>query len=120
MAEKARLAYGAMDRGIQSPRDIEYKAFAKVTRGLKLAAESGKSQVSERAKALHENRQLWTILATDLAGNGNKLQPTLRADLLSLAAFAIKQSSLAIKDPSLLAGLIEVNTNIMRGLGAQK
>lgn len=120
LAEKARLAYGAMGRGIQTPKEIEYKAFAKVTRGLKLAAENAASDIGQRAKALHENRQLWTILATDLAGAGNKLQPSLRADLLSLAAFSINQSSLAMKNPALLAGLIDVNTTIMRGLGAQK
>ncbi len=118
LAQKARLGYGAMDRGIQTPRDIEYKAFAKVTRALKLAAEPPQKDIAARAQALHDNRHLWTILATDLAGEGNKLQQSLRADLLSLAAFSINQSSRAIKEPALLAGLIEINTNMMRGLGS--
>lgn len=120
LAERARQGYGAMDRGIHSPRDIEYKAFAKVTRALKLSAEDKTSEIGKRAKALHDNRRLWTILATDLAGSGNKLGPDLRADLLSLAAYSINQSSRAIKNPALLPGLIEINTNMMRGLGTQQ
>lgn len=109
-----------MDRGIHSPREIEYKAFAKVTRALKLSAEDKSSDIGTRAKALHDNRHLWTILASDLAGENNKLGANLRADLLSLAAYSINQSSRAIKDPTLLLGLIEINTNMMRGLGAKQ
>ncbi|MCI5041768.1 MAG: flagellar biosynthesis regulator FlaF [Donghicola eburneus] len=120
LAERARQGYGAMDRGVHSPREIEYKAFAKVTRALKLSADDTASNIGKRAKALHDNRQLWTILATDLAGGGNKLSENLRADLLSLAAYSINQSSRAIKDPALLPGLIEINTNMMRGLGTKQ
>lgn len=120
LAERARQGYGAMDRGIHSPREIEYRAFAKVTRALKQSAEDTSSDIGKRAKALHDNRHLWTILATDLAGERNKLEAPLRADLLSLAAYAINQSSRAIKEPALLARIIEINTTMMRGLGTKQ
>lgn len=114
-AQQARQMYGAINKGVQTPRNIEYQAFARITQRLQQAVQKPQKK-SDMIRALHENRRLWTLLATDLAREGNKLGQQLRADLLSLAAFSLTQSSRAIKNPDLIASLIDVNTSMMKGL----
>lgn len=111
----AQSAYAAAAAPLRTPRASEYAAFQTITARLARAAERG-APMALRAAALHDNRRLWTTLATDLATPGNALPEALRAQLFYLAEFSLTQSRSALHDPTALAALIEVNRAVMRGL----
>ena len=114
----AQTAYAASTSPLRTPRGTEYAAFQKVTARLNQALKTDVS-MSERATALHDNRKLWTLLASDLADSDNSLPQTLRAQLFYLAEFSLLQSRQALKDVAALEALVDVNTAVMRGLSEQ-
>ncbi len=89
-------------------------AFAAVIRGL----EEHKTE-RDRLVALGRNHELWSILIKALAGGANKLPDALKSQLMDLAAWSMRYSTLAILHNLPLAPLIEVNRNIAEGLAAQ-
>jgi len=111
----ARTAYAAASQPVRTPRGTEYAAFQSVTARLSRAAENPRDMAT-RAAAVHENRRLWTLLATDLADPENALPQSLRAQLLYLAEFSLLQSGQALRQTDALAALIDINTAVMRGL----
>lgn len=114
--DRARTAYSTPGTPARTPRGIEYDLFARVTQRLKLAEARGRSDLPGLATALHDNRRLWTTLATDVAEPGNALPQSLRAQLFYLYEFT-EQHSLKVLDGQAAAGvLIEINTAVMRGL----
>ena len=133
----AQNAYGSGTRSVQTPRGIEYEAFARVTSRLKAVAsklaqfkryemktqKKAPVQVSghfgELANALHENRRLWTLLAADVADQGNGLPKDLRARILSLAEFTRLHTAKVLKSEASVVPLLEINIAMMRGLGEQ-
>lgn len=115
-AMNARAAYGGRHEALRTPRDIEYDALARATRALTMAAGSGRADGPRLAEALTLNRRLWMTLATDLAGDGNGLAHSLRADLLGLAQFILNHSERVQAGRADLQPLIDVNMAIMRGL----
>jgi len=68
------------------------------------------------ARAAAANADLWSTLAADLADDGNDLPDDLKARLLSLAIFSIRQSHRAIAGNAEPAALIDINLAIMKGL----
>ncbi len=115
----AQTAYAASATPVRTQRGTEYAAFQKVTARLNQALRRG-SPMSERATALHDNRKLWTILASDLADEDNGLPQSLRAQLFYLAEFSLLQSRQALKDAAALEALVDINTAVMRGLSGQE
>ncbi|MCA8869491.1 MAG: flagellar biosynthesis regulator FlaF [Rhodobacteraceae bacterium] len=115
-AEMARTAYGQSRPSIRTDRSTEYDVFARITHNLKAAIERGKPGFTALVQALHENRKLWTILAADVAGNDNALPEQLRAQIFYLAEFTDMQSRKILAGTADAAILVEINTNIMRGL----
>ncbi len=116
--QQAKTAYGSSQTQIRSPRGTEYEAFARITHALKSAAAKGKPGFSQLAMALHQNRQLWTILAADVAEDANPLPDELRARIFYLAEFTTTHSRLVLKHKADVDVLIDINTSIMRGLRA--
>ncbi len=112
----AKTAYATSQTTIRTPRGIEYEAFARITHRLKSAAEKGAAGFGQLAQAVHENRQLWALLAADVAERENGLPPELRARIFYLAEFTNHHSRKVLKDGSEAAVLLEINTAIMRGL----
>ena len=110
----ASAAYAAA-APVRTARGTEYAAFEAVTSRL-VQASRDDATMAQRADALHDNRRLWTILATDLAAEGNALPDALKAQLLYLAEFSLLQSGKALRDPAALSALVDVNTAVMRGL----
>lgn len=110
----AQNAY-APETSFKSARDIEYDAFARITGALKRA-----TSATDRAEALHKNRQLWTILAIDVADKGNALPASLRAEILSLAQFTMQHTSKVLAGSQTIDALVEINTSMMRGLRGDK
>lgn len=120
IAATAQSLYGQA-RPLKSPRDLEYDLFARVTGRLRRAlTAAGPSAVPDRAAALHENSQLWSTLALDLAHPDNAYPPDLRARLVWLAAYAIQAGASALDHGpagrAATESLIEINTLVMRGL----
>ena len=115
--DMARTAYTSNVAPIRTERGIEYDAFARVTHRLK-TADPGKNYPAF-VQALHENRQLWTLLAVDVADEANSLPQGLRAQIFYLAEFTAHQTSKVLSLGESPEALIEINTAIMRGLRQQ-
>jgi flagellar protein FlaF len=115
----ARNAYSAAAAPVRTDRGIEYDAFARITHRLKAAALSLGTDYPGFVSALHKNRQLWRLLATDIADSENALPKELRAQLFYLAEFTDHHTSLVLNDGARPDILIELNTSIMQGLRNQ-
>lgn len=115
----AQTAYAASATPVRTERGTEYAAFQKVTARLNQARRDS-APMAERAEVLHDNRKLWTILASDLADGDNGLPQNLRAQLFYLAEFSLLQSRKALNHPEALGALVEINTAVMRGLSGQE
>lgn len=116
IAAHAQNLYGQA-RSLKSPRDLEYEVFARVTGRLQAArSASGSRATPTLIAALHENRQLWTLLAFDLAHPDNAFPADLRARLFYLAEFTLKTSDQLVAGTGEVDVLIDINTSVMRGL----
>ncbi len=118
--DKARAAYGVSARAVRTPRDTEHDALARVTGALRRAQDGGAASFPDLARAIHDNRALWTVFTTDLAGEGNGLPPDLRARLLSLAIFVEAHSSKVLRGAATVGPLVDINVAVMRGLRASE
>lgn len=114
----AQRAYAQTAGPIRTPRGLEYEAFARITHRLKSASESG--AMGPLATAIHQNRQLWTLLATDVADPGNGLPDDLRARIFYLAEFTDHHSRKVLRQQANAQPLLDINTSIMRGLRQQE
>ena len=117
----AQAAYASSTAPIRTERSTEYDIFARITQKLKNI--NPKNNYSGFVTALHENRQLWSLLAVDVADAGNKLAPQLRAQIFYLAEFTSLHTSKILAGEAEVQDLVEINTSIMRGLnnpGAQR
>jgi len=115
----AQTAYSASATPVRTQRGTEYAAFQKVTARLNQVRRDD-APMTDRAAALHDNRKLWTILASDLADSDNGLPQALRAQLFYLAEFSLLQSRKGLDDVAALDALIDINTAVMRGLSGQE
>ncbi len=115
-SQQARSAYAAATRPIRTTRGTEYEAFATITARLVAALRGGESGFSALALALHENRRLWTILASDVADPENGLTRDLRARIFYLAEFTLQHSSKVLAGDAAADVLVEINTAVMHGL----
>ena len=115
----AKTAYSAPGMPTRTPRGTEYELFARITHRLRAAQALGGPGFSTLARALHENRQLWTTLAADVANPENRLPPTLRARLFYLSEFTTKHTSRVLAGEATAEVLIDINTAVMRGLRQQ-
>lgn len=110
---QAKNAYRRETQPIRTDRGTEYEVFARVTHRLKSAPKAG---FGELAAAIHDNRRLWTVLASDVAGEGNGFPESLRARILYLADFTRQHSGKVLRRQASADALIEINTAVMRGL----
>ena len=116
----ARTAYTNSAVPIRTHQGNEYDAFARITRRMKEAATRGKPGFNALVTAIHENRRLWTILAGDVADDGNTLHEQLRAQIFYLAEFTGQHSAKVLSGKAGVEILIEINMAVMRGLRQQE
>jgi flagellar protein FlaF len=116
----AQNAYGNETHPMKTSRDIEYDAFARITRRLKDASARGRSGFRDLAAAIHDNRRLWVILVTDIVDKKNPLTAELKARIMYLAEFTDTHSRSVLKGDADVGPLIDVNTAIMSGLQARR
>ncbi len=113
---QAQNAYGQGAQPIRTHRGAEYDAFAQITSRLKSSAAKGKGGFADLARAIHDNRRLWTALALDAGGDGNALPKELRARIVYLAEFTRVRSGEALTKGASVEPLIDINAAMMRGL----
>ena len=113
---QAIAGYTTQNAPIRTNRGTEYEVFSKITNNLRTAALQGKQGFPALADAIQKNRKLWTILATEVAGDGNTLSKDLRASIFYLAEFTQNYSPKVLRSGASVAPLIEINAAIMRGL----
>lgn len=111
-------AYQQAATSAETPRETEYRLFAQVTLALAEAARLDPTDFAGRAPALDWNRRLWSVLASDCAGEGNGLPPEIRAGIISLSIWVSKYTSEVIRGEDDIQDLIDVNRMIMQGLSA--
>ncbi|MGH1355000.1 MAG: flagellar biosynthesis regulator FlaF [Thalassovita sp.] len=110
----ARRAYAQSAGPVRTPRGVEYEAFARITRQLKSAGTTG--SIRRLAPSIHDNRRLWTLLATDVADPNNSLPSELRARIFYLAEFTQQHSREVLRGKANVDALVEINLSVMRGL----
>ena len=111
----AQSAYNPVRSAVKTERGTEHAAFERVTAQLS-RADRTEATVAERAAALHDNRQLWTLMAANVADAENALPQDLRAQLFYLAEFTLQHSRKALSGGASISPLIDINTAMMRGL----
>ncbi len=114
----AQSAYSSSNAIAPSERDVEYRAFARITRDLSKLESDAKGDFASLAKALHENRRLWSILARAVASEDNALPEQLRGQIFYLSEFTQAHSRKVLDGDATVAPLVEINTAVMRGLRA--
>lgn len=113
-AVSAPSSHGYGIQVTRTPRDTEYDAFARVTRLLrKAAANDSRLEIIE---AVDRNNRLWTILASDLISEENKLPDDAKAGLLSLADFSLRHGRAVMFHKHSTDVLIDINLSVMKGL----
>lgn len=118
IAALAKSVYSDATAPTKTERSTEYQVFAQITHRLKKASADGLENFIDLAGAIHDNRRLWIILASDVAEKENGLPDQLRAQIFYLAEFTEHHSRKVLAREVTADALIEVNTSIMRGLRA--
>ncbi|MCC0062972.1 MAG: flagellar biosynthesis regulator FlaF [Defluviimonas sp.] len=109
----AQSAYGSA-AATRTDRDTEYDALARITH--RLHGLNAKSDFSSLVRALHDNRALWSIFATDVAERTNPLPADLKARIVYLARFTGLHTRRILAGEADTSALVEINTAVMRGL----
>ncbi len=105
-----------LDEGGHASREREELALDRAIEFLSVAEARGPDS-PEAVSALHYIQKVWNFLIEDLANPGNVLAEQLRADLISIGIWVIREADRILVDPSkTFAALIEVNKTIRDGL----
>ncbi|WP_366657507.1 flagellar biosynthesis regulator FlaF [Fodinicurvata sp. EGI_FJ10296] len=111
-------AYQTRARDSISPVEVEYQILGRLTGRLEKTRD-GSASPSDRAQAIHDNRQFWQSLAIDLTEATNELPDGLKAQLISLAIWVTTYSSKVLREEKTIDALIDVNKSVMTGLSGQ-
>ena len=111
-----RMGYGQPQAPVRSARSLEYDLLARVTQRLTKAWDKRVSDFPALAAAVADNRQVWSVLALDVANSGNGLPPPLRAQLFYLYEFTDAHSRKILAGTASVEVLVDINTAVMRGL----
>ncbi|MEP9368260.1 flagellar biosynthesis regulator FlaF [Xanthobacter sp. VNH20] len=97
-------------------RERERMALDHAIELLTVAADAGPNS-REATAALEYLQRLWAFLIRDLANPNNELAEALRANLISIGLWMLKEADQIVQDRSQnFAGLIDINRTIRDGL----
>jgi flagellar protein FlaF len=117
---RAQSAYASTTQSVRTDRDNEYRVIAKVSHELRKAAmDKSPTAFAKLAKALEDNRRLWTQLAIDVASPGNGLPEEIRGQIFYLAEFVQQHTAKAMKREVGVKVLLEINAAILGGLSGK-
>lgn len=106
-----------LDESPKEARDNERSALERSIALLEEARRQG-AQSRESIEAIYFVRKLWGIFIEDLARSENELPPKLRADLVSIGLWVMRETEEIRQGRSTnFAGLIDVSRTISEGLG---
>ena len=109
-------AYSVQEAPTRSLRSVEYDLLAQTTRRLRSAWAVRDTDFPRLVRAIADNQQLWSALATDVAQPGNMLPATLRARLFYLYEFTVQHGRTVLDGNASVEVLADINTAVMRGL----
>lgn len=105
-----------LDETPQTAREREREAIDRSIELLQAADKAG-VQSREAVEALLFVRKLWSILIEDLGKPENDLPKQLRADLISIGLWVMREAEqIRLEKSSNFKGIIEVSANIREGL----
>lgn len=102
-----------------TPRQARERERAAIERAVELLgeAEAKGRRSREAVDALLYLRRLWSVLIQDLASTENDLPETLRADLISIGLWVMREADLIrLEQSDNFSGLIEIMKSIGEGL----
>ena len=112
-------AYQQAAQRAETPRDVEYRLFAQVTRALLDVRSTPREDLSAWIDVLHWNRRIWAALADDCAQPGNALPEATRAQVISLSLFVHRTTSQVMRREADIEVLIDLNRTMMQGLSGR-
>ena len=77
----ARNAYDQSTKSTADPRAVERQLLARLTSAIIVTEKKRDEDLPSFINALSKNLEFWTVVATDVVGEGNKLPADLRAQL---------------------------------------
>lgn len=105
-----------LDEAPAGAREREYQALDRSIELLR-AAEAAGVRSRECVEAVLFTRRLWNILLEDLAGAENDLPKPLRAELISIGLWILKEiEQIRLEKSKNFQAIIEVTTSIRDGL----
>ena len=116
MTFHSAISYARPEAPTRSLRSVEYDLLAQVTQRLRSAWAGRASDFPALARAVTENTQLWSTLASDVALPGNALPAALRARLFYLYEFTAQHSRAVLDGTATVEVLADINMAVMRGL----
>ena len=116
---RAAGTYGSVQRHTIGPREAEARLLSRYAAQLAHHSEAGSAAFPALVNALHENRRLWETMAMDLAEDGNALPDGLRAQIVSIAGFVLRQTAKVLSREGSVEALIDINRALARGLCAE-
>lgn len=116
---QAQQAYAPTASATRTGRETESQLLQRSIAQLSRAAADLPRSFPQLVSALHQNRRVWTHLASSVADQDNALPADLRARLFFLAEFVEHHTRNVLRRKADVRPLIEINTAIMRGLSKQ-
>jgi flagellar protein FlaF len=116
MTFHSAISYAQREAPTRSLRSVEYDLLALVTQRLRTAWANRATDFPALARAVTDNTQLWSTLASDVAMPGNSLPAALRARLFYLYEFTAHHSRAVLEDKANVEVLADINMAVMRGL----
>ena len=105
-----------LDETPQGARQRERQAIERSIELLQAADQAG-PQSREAVEALLFARKLWSVLIEDLAKSENDLPEQLRADLISIGLWVMREAEqIRLEKSNNFKGIIEVSATIRDGL----
>ncbi|MFD2236349.1 flagellar biosynthesis regulator FlaF [Aureimonas populi] len=107
-----------VEESFATSRDREREALDRSIEAMKRAEAAGPKS-REAVEAVYLVRSLWTILVEDLANPENTLPEDLRASLISIGLWVMREAeAIRLGRVTSFASLIEITTSIREGLEA--
>jgi flagellar protein FlaF len=116
MTFHSAIGYARREAPTRSLRSVEYDLLAQVTQRLRTAWTNRATDFPALVRAVTDNTQLWSALASDVALPGNSLPAALRARLFYLYEFTAKHGRAVLEDKASVEVLADINMAVMRGL----
>ncbi|MDM7947701.1 MAG: flagellar biosynthesis regulator FlaF [Oceanibaculum nanhaiense] len=108
-------AYQKAARTTISPRSAEHRLLGEVTAAL-IAADRNPEAKQQQVEALLWNKKVWDNLIIELKAEDNQLPADLRASMVKVGVWVLRETYRVMDGDSDIKSLIEINTIIMEGL----